>query len=274
MPKQANDFIQNAVISALLKGESGTGKSIAACSKVLRPTYVFDCEDRMASVVSYYRKLDGHVDGLSYDTFSMTGGFYPVKKRLDELRQSCPFKTVDIATLTSYVDIVLKHTLSKGGTNSQGMEKGKKIAGIEVNVLEDFNAETAAIAFELIATLKELQTKGINILLEAHVLTHEYNQGGVIKIGRPLITGGKKAAAKIPGYFNETFHFHVVSDYSKTQYKVRTRSTGDDFAKTSFQQLPDEIDWTGKDLFEEIFKLLPTSVKEAARVDPSAPKVW
>lgn len=274
MSKKADDFIQNAVISALHKGESGTGKSIAACSKALRPTYVFDCEDRMASVASYYRKLDGHVNGIEYDTFSMQNGFYPVKQQLDKLKQSCPYKTIDIATLTSYVDIVLKHTLGKGGVNAQGAEKGKKIAGIEVNVLEDFNAETAAIAFELINTLKYLQQQGKNIILEAHVLTHEISKGGVVTIARPLITGGKKAAAKIPGYFNETFHFYVESDYTATKYKVRTRSTGDDFAKTSFQELPSEIDWTNKDFYEVVFSYLSETVKSAPRVDPNAPKVW
>jgi hypothetical protein len=274
MSKKLDDFIQNAVISALHKGENGTGKSIASGSKALRPTYFLDCEDRMASVASYYRKIDGHTNGLEYDTYSMTGGYHPLAKRLADLKSNCPFKTIVLATLTSYADIVLRHLANKGGTRATGQAAGKMIAGIKVNELEDFNGETAAIIFEMLDTFKFLQTQGKNIIVEAHVLSHEVKVGTDVKIARPLVTGGKKAAAKIPGYFNEAFHFYIDADYTTTKYKIKTRNTGDDFAKTSFQELPNEIDWTGKDLYDEIFKYLPKTVIEAPRIDPNAPKNW
>lgn len=274
MPKKADDVILNAVVSSLHKGEWGTGKSIASCSKALRPTYVLDCEDRMNSVISYYRKLDGHVKGLEFDTFAMGDGFFKVKKQLDALESSCPFKTIVCATLTSYVDIVLEGLVHKGGVRSSGQQAGKKIGGIDVNELEDFNAETAAIVFNLLKTLKKLQVQGINIIVEAHVLTHEQNRAGKIEIARPLVTGGKKAAAKVPGYFNECFHFYTESDYTSTKYMAVTRSTGEDFAKTSFQDLPMKIDWTNRDFYEEVFKYIPKDVKDAPRVDLNRPKDW
>lgn len=276
MPKQADDVITNAVLSVIHKGKWGSGKSIASCSKALRPTYVMDCEDRMNSVINYYRNLDGHVKGLSFDTFAMGDGFYAVKKRLDELEESCPYKTVVCATLTSYVDIVLEGLANKGGSRASGAEAGKKIGGIKVNELEDFNGETAAIAFNLIKTLKRLQKKGINIILEAHVMHYEFkDKVGTVHHERTLLTGGKKAAAKIPGYFNEIFQFEVDTEFNgDTKYIAHTVATMDDFAKTSFPSLPKKIDWTGKDFYEEVFKYIPKEILDAPRVDPNAPKTW
>ena len=265
MSKSANDYIQTAQIAALHTGDSGSGKSIASLSKSLRPTYVFDCENRMASAISYFRKLDGHINDVTYDTYSMGRGYFPVKSQLDKLKANCPYKTVVVATLTSYVDIVLEHLRSTDkGSRQSGAQAGKKIAGIAVNELEDFNAETAAIVFDLLQTLKFLQQMGKNVILEAHLLTHEATRAGKIEIVRPLVTGGKKAAAKVPGYFDETFYFYNESDMSgKISYKTMTRATGQVFAKTSFQELPQTIDWTDKDFYGEVYSKLPASVTEA-----------
>jgi hypothetical protein len=276
-PRKADDYIQTAQITALHTGDSGSGKSIASCSAILRPTYVLDCEDRMASVISYYRKLHGHVNGLEYDTFSMGNGYFPLKSRLDALKQSCPYKTVVVATLTSYVDIVLEHLRSTDkGSRASGATAGKKIAGIQVNELEDYNAETAAIVFDLLQTLKFLQKMGKNVILEAHLLTHEAQRAGRIEIVRPLITGGKKAASKIPGYFNETFYFFNDQDMSgNIKFKVQTRATGQVFAKTSFQELPNEMEWTNQDYYAELVKKLPQTVVSAEpKPDESTKSAW
>lgn len=276
MPKSANAYVANAVIAALHKGENGTGKSIASLSPLLRPTYVLDFEDRMASAISYWRKKEGHVNDVEYDTYALGEGYYPIKKRLDELKEGSKYKTIVAATLTSYVDIVLEHLITSkaGAKNVDGGDKGKKIGGIAVNVLEDFNAETAAIVFELLETFKYLQKRGKNIIIEAHVLTHEYKSGNEVKTARPLVTGGKKAAAKIPGYFNEVFHFYAdAAGFSgNTKYTVATRHNGDDSAKTSFQDAPALIDWTGKDFYEELFRYIPKEQQEAERetVKPTA----
>lgn len=276
MPKKADDVLTNSVICAIHKGKWGSGKSIASGSKALRPTYVMDFEDRMRSVINYYRNLDGHVTGLEYDTYAMGDGWYTIKKKLDELISGCPYKTVVCATLTSYVDIVLEGLTNKGGTRASGQEAGKKVGGINVNELEDFNGETAAIVFNLIKTLKRLQKNGVNVILEAHVMQYEFKD----KLGnthheRTLLTGGKKAAAKIPGYFDEVFHFEVDEDYTSTNYVAYTVARSEDFAKTSFPNyLPKKIEWTGKDFYEEVFKLIPKNIQDAPRKDPNAKNDW
>lgn len=276
MPKNADDVVTNAVLSCIHKGKWGSGKSIASCSKPLRPTYVLDCEDRMNSVINYYRKLDGHVKGLSFDTFAMGDGFFKLNQKLQELISSCPYKTVVCATLTSYVDIVLEGLANKGGARASGAAAGKKIGGIAVNELEDFNGETAAIVFNLIKTLKVLQKQGVNIILEAHVMQYEFkDKAGTTHHERSLLTGGKKAAAKIPGYFNEVIQFEVDTDFGgNTTYNAYTVATMEDFAKSSFPQWPKKMDWTNRDFYEEVFKHIPKEVLEAPRVDPNAPKIW
>lgn len=277
MPKTEYDFLDNRVLSILSKGESGSGKSIASCGKEFRPVYVFDFEDRMRSVINYYRKLDGHAKDIVWDTFSMGDSFHKIDKQMDDLAGNCPYKTVVAATLSSYVDIILVHLINekRGKTRSSGANAGKLIGGINVNELEDFNAEDAAIIFELVRFLKLLQSRGTNVILEAHVTVFEEKdplRAGATRVSRPIVTKGKKAPPRIPGYFDEAWHFYTEIDMAKrVSWNFTTAPTDVDYAKTSNNIKG--FDWTNKDLSVELMKQFSEKSADAPRSDPNAPKI-
>lgn len=282
-PMNADTSPIRPVLSCLSKGRTGTGKTIASCGKEFRPVRVLDCEGRMESVFHYYRKLDGHVKDVWYDSFHMGSGFYSLDKTLDEIIARPEHKTYVVASLTSYIHIVLKHLInSKAGVKRRsGADAGKKIGGIPVNELEDYNAEDAAIIFELLAFMQELKNNGCNVILEAHISPYEIttidedSRARQTQTFMQILTKGKKAPAQINGYFNEVYLFEKVFEgiqagKSEAHYKVNTVGSQIDECKTSMGIVP--FDWTGKDFSIELWNQLSTEIKETPRVDPDAPK--
>jgi len=283
MPIDADTAPIRPVLSLLSKGRSGTGKTIASCGKEFRPVYVFDCEGRMESVMSYYRKLDGNVKGVYYDSFHMRSGYYSLDKRLDEVAARPEYKTVVMASLTSFIHIVLNHLIiSKAGVKRRsGQDAGKKIGGIPVNELEDYNAEDAAIIYDLLAFMQQLKNDGVNVILEAHISPYEIttidedSKARQTQTFMQILTKGKKAPAQINGYFNEIYLFEkkfqqIGPGANQASYLINTIGSSIDECKTSMGI--QSFDWTGKDFSEELLKQLSTEIKDTPRVDPNAPK--
>lgn len=255
--------INSSALSLLLRGVTGVGKTIAACGKRFRPVYVFDCDQRMASVINYYKRLDGHAKGIYYDTFSMGMHFDKLDKQMDYLAAHKEYQTVSVATLTAYIHIVLAHILQfKVGASAKPGEKqkGKKIADINVNSIEDYNAEDAALIFELIGFLKNLQAQGVNVILEAHLTPIEYRDlEGNSRTVLETLTKGKKAPASIPGYFDEVYylkkeHAGPVVGYGEEKYLVST--TGDFSVDAKTSRGVTSFNWTGQDFSEILMKQL------------------
>jgi hypothetical protein len=281
----------------LSKGRTGTGKTILSCGKAFRPTYVFNLEGRFESAITYYRKLDGHVKDLYYDDFTMGSGFYPLDKRMDEIIARPEYQTIVVSGLTPYIHIVLKHLMAAAGGNPENQsttakQKGvRKKGGIQVNILEDFNFEDAAIIFELLSFLQSLKAMGVNVILEAHIAAYEIKTINEDNGQREqqtifeILTKGKKAPAQIPGYFNEVWLFEKSYEENwdstspvgrRAKYRVNTMGTPTDECKTSFG-IP-SFEWTGVDGSEKLIQLLKEEpdgqkIVSTARVDPNAPKV-
>lgn len=274
-------MILRPILSLLAKGRSGVGKTIASCGKEFRPTYVFDFDGRFASVINFYKKLDGHVKDIETDFFPMTTGFYTVDQKFDELIRFNSYKTIVIASLTNYINLVLKHLIDdkKGKKRQSGAEMGKQIAGIRVNELEDYLAEDAAITYELAAFLQDMYNRGTNVILEAHITPYEITTIDPDTRGREnqtinqVLTKGKKAPAQLPTYFNEAYIFEkeFVGFGKEAKHKVNPNGSAVDIdCKTSMGIKP--FDWTGKDFSIELWSQLDDSLKSTSRTDPNAPK--
>lgn len=254
MPQSADNFKDDKGLSIMSRGTSGSGKTTASCGKEFRPVYVFDTDQRMASVINYYRKLDGHCKDVYYDSFAMGQDFKELDQQMDRIMARPEYKTVVFATLTSYVHIVLAHVLKF----KSGKQKGKSIAGIQVTDIEDYSAEDAAIIFELCGFLKNLQSQGVNVILEAHLTPIEYRQlDGTTRTVLETLVKGKKGPASIPGYFDEVYYFQkkyegVIIGQQKVSYIMSP--VGDSYveAKTSRNIVP--IEWTNKDFSVEFMK--------------------
>jgi hypothetical protein len=232
----------------LFKGEPSSGKSIAAAS--FPNPYIFDTDGRIRSVANYY--LPKGKRDITYDTFNYSD-YAKFDKKWEELielgkmtHKPFPYDTIIIDTLTSVADILLHHVREVKGKDN----KGKKIAGVSVNSVEDYNVENSALT-ELVLFLRSIKCK-YKILIAHVVATSKTNiNDDTTIITRRLLTAGKPIAAKLPGYFDEIYQFESTMKNGQQQFIARTVNAGEDYARSAMN-LPKEINFTNKNFFDII----------------------
>jgi hypothetical protein len=272
--EKAADSLIRPVWTVLSKGRTGTGKTILSCGKEFRPTYVFNLDGRFNSVMTYYKRLDGHIKGIEKNDFTIASGFKAMDKKMDAIIARPEYTSVVIASLTSFIHIVMQNLM---GVTARG--KGRFKGGIQTNILEDFNFEDAAIIHQLISFCQECNRLGINTFLEAHITPYEYesieNGERIVRTINQILTKGKKAPAQIPLYFNEVWLFEkefIRDDKGKLnmRHTVNTMGTPEDECKTSFG-IP-SFQWTGQDASHFLMNQLSKEIKETPRIDPNQPR--
>jgi AAA domain len=240
----------------MFKGEPGTRKSTQALS-FPGPQYWLSWDRKMNGIKLPMRKWGIDPKTVVFDDYDdWTAG----KKKLEQLQVSCPYKTIVIDSITSMADMTLRQTtrLKYGVTRASGATAGKLIAGIAVNEIEDYNAESAALQ-ELIALTKDINSyHKVNIILIAHVVKAEYRDTTkkTTHISRQIVTAGKNVAAKLPAYCGEVYHFNIKSGMQEGaggDYTLLTTHTGDDFARTALD-LPAEVVFNDKPIYDTYIK--------------------
>lgn len=227
MPNMASSKFD--ALYSLFKGEWGTRKSTCALSYP-GPVYIFDWDKKIKALHLPIRAWGIDPRTIEYDSYNDWDG---PRTKLEKLQTDCKFKTIVIDTITSCADSINRQTLKMKGAD----DKGKRIGGIPVNSIEDFNAEDSALK-ELIALTKSIHLyHKVNIILIAHVIQKEVKgPNNTTHMARLLVTAGKGIAQKIPGYCDEIYHFNVETELDTSKppvYTLRTTHTGDDYARTS-----------------------------------------
>jgi hypothetical protein len=178
------------------------------------------------------------------------------KDRLEKLQVNCPFKTIIVDSVTSIADNMNRETRK---FKAQGGD-GKKIGNIQVNGLEEYNAE--AVAFqEMIALLKDIHKfHKVHVILIAHVVGQRNKDNDANKLthhSRVIITGGDKISGKIASYMTEVYHFNIESDFNvdsgEGKYGLFTSHTGNDYARTSLP-LERKITFNNEPLYDKWIK--------------------
>jgi AAA domain len=240
----------------MFKGEPGTRKSTQALS-FPGPQYWFSWDRKMNGIFLPMKKWGIDPKTITFDDYD---DWNKPKKKLEQLQTSCPYKTIVLDSITSMADMTLRQTnkLKYGVTRQSGQSAGKLIAGIAVNEIEDYNAESSALQ-ELIALTKDINIfHGVNIILIAHVIKAEYRDTSkkTTHISRQIVTAGKNVAAKIPAYCGEVYHFNIKQGFVEGaggEYSLLTEHTGDDFARCAIG-LPKEIIFGDKPLYDTYIK--------------------
>lgn len=248
----------------LFKGEPGTRKSTQALS-FPHPQYWFSWDRKMAGLLLPMRAWGINPKDITFDDYD---DWNKGKAKLEKFQVDCPYKTIVIDSLTSMADMTLRQTvkLKYGQTRASGNTAGKLVAGIAVNEIEDYNAESAALQ-ELIAITKDIHVfHKVNIILIAHVVQAEYRNTAqnVTHISRTIVTAGKKVAPKIPAYCGEVYHFNIKKGFDVSQggsYSLLTTHTGDDFARTTLP-LPTEIEFKDDPLYDKWIQPAINKLKE------------
>ncbi len=251
---KASEYVDNKALFVLGKGDPGAGKSIAISTWLAKgPMYFLDFDGKIKAVINFWQKHNPKMlENLEFDHFDdYNSGAAKIEEFIDKGHPYTGGIVVD--TLTTMVDsLLVQVTDVKGG--------GKKFVGnVAVNEIEDYNAESAGLT-RLIshAKFKLHKPQNTNFFLLAHVVATESED---IKtktkvVTRQLVTAGKKVAAKLPGYFDEIWHFSVQKDMGTQtmKYMVETQNAGVDFARTSCG-LPISMDITipgTKGLYERV----------------------
>jgi len=247
--------VGNDVHFSLFKGEPGVRKSTSALSYP-KPIYFFSFDGKMNALSIPMKRWGIDPKDVQFDDYT---NWTDARSKLESLRVNCAYKTVVIDSITSCADYMLRQVLlSKSGkSRNSGAAAGKVIGGIAVNEIEDFNAESAGLT-ELIALTKDIHKfHKIDIILIAHVIrTEAKSLDGSINVSRVLVTAGKKPAAKIPAYCDETYHFGVEADMDLSKggaYNILTSHVGEDFARTTLP-LPTKIVIGDGNLYEDYIK--------------------
>lgn len=253
---------------ALLKGPSGAGKTVGALS--FPGIYMFDFDRKMPWIA---RK---HFPGVSieYDTYNQIGDIYDrlmpwVKQQID-----CPYETLLFDSLTFLAMLIMKNTGEAKGEDINTIlksmvttKKGSKL--IEPLSYDYYNNEARFIEWILAAT-KELWSNSHqldkfprNILFTAHIIENRSKpniETKLVTVTRSIVSVGTKAAAIVPGNFDEVYLFGTSPsfDANHVEHLVTTETCGEDDAKTAFI-LPKMIDFTNKSLYDELKKAVAGS---------------
>jgi hypothetical protein len=229
-----NDELALGTSFSLFKGEPGTRKSTCALSYPT-PHFWFSWDKKMNSLLLPMKNFGVSPADVNYEDYN---DWSKAEAKLKQLQVTCPYKTVIVDSITSLGDSIMGQTkrMKQGKTRSSGVKAGRLVGGIEVNELEDYNAESSAI-LDLISILKDVhQYHKVNVILIAHVIQVEYKSpDGETHFSRSIVTAAKKTAAKIPAYCEEVYHFNIDKGFVEGQggsYALLTEHTGDDFART------------------------------------------
>lgn len=253
MPRTC-DIQLDGPIMALFKGAPKTRKTTALAS-FPGPIYIADFDGRIEPIKKHFPERND----IEYDTYH-SENYNSFMDKKNELLRNCPYKTVVLPdSLTYFVEATMNYAIdSRGGNAKTSSGKGHKSKGnISLLEIDDYGAETRIIS-ELIDDLKIIHRKHkVNVIMTAHIMEKEIKnlEGKVTEIQQYLICYGTKVAAKIPGAFNEVYHFYVKENIDPTvggQYMVKTQSSGKDFAGTALPNIPTEFEWTNKNFYNTL----------------------
>jgi hypothetical protein len=243
-----NAELNNNALYSMFKGEAGMRKSSVALSYPT-PQYWFSFDKKMRALLLPMQALKLDPLLVDYDDYK---DWDAPRKKLEILQSSCKYKTIIIDSVTSCADAILAQgkKMKSGG--------GKVINGIQVNSIEDYNAEDSALS-EMVALTKDIHDfHKVNIILIAHVMeVTSKSLTGETHVSRTIVTAGKRISIKIPAYCEEVYHFDIETGFeegSGGDYKLITSHTGDDFARTSLP-LPKTIKFKSNENFYEKYIL-------------------
>lgn len=257
MPSLA-DVKMNALFT-MMKGEPGTRKSTCALSYPT-PQYWISTDQKMEALTLPSKRWGIRPNDIQFDDY--TDWAKPAAK-LEQLQLNCPFRTIIVDSITSIGDCMTSQVRkAKKG-------EGKKIGGIAVSGLEEFNAESSAF-MDLIAMLKDIHKfHKVNIIMIAHVLgaRKDNDANKLTHHSRIIVTGAEKISAKLASYMTEAYHFNIKNDFDADKeghYALLTSHTGNDYARTSLP-LSREVVFDADPLYE---KWIAPAIKKLEEEQP------
>jgi hypothetical protein len=161
------DSVDFDALYCMFKGEPGTRKSTQALS-FPTPQEWFSWDRKMNGIVLPMRKWGIDPKLINYTDYD---DWNKPRARLEQLQVKCDARTLIFDSVTSCADMTLRQTMKAkyGQSRKSGATAGKMVAGIAVNEIEDYNAESSALN-ELIALTKDINAfHKVNIIKKGFV---------------------------------------------------------------------------------------------------------
>lgn len=254
-------------IMLMLKGDNGSGKTVAAAS-FPGPIkfFMFDGSKLDAVKAFYPNRRDIEYDIYGPREMRVKDAFgQPVHiksliqfaEEFNALQDYCPFATIVIDSFTSFSVTCVTFQLDVRSSDG-GSKPLKSKGGLVVPDFDEYKGETTLVT----------QTLDVSKILPCHVIWTAHplpklettGAGANMKVTKSssIAAYGAKTAAMAPGYFNEVWHLSVKPNPNPGQgpwRELHTQSVGSEFAKTALP-LPPAIDITMKPTFKEVQKFL------------------
>jgi hypothetical protein len=240
----------------MFTGTPGTRKSTQALSYP-GDQFWLSWDQKMNSLILPMRAWNISPKTIHYEDYS---DWNHARTKLEQLQVNCPYKTIVVDSVTTAANATLRQTLAlkQGTTRKSGIAAGKLIAGIAINEIEDYNAESAAL-LEMVALLKDIyKYHHVNVILIAHLIQAEYKNvtNNTSNVVRTIVTAGKRIAPMIPAYAEESYHFFLKRGFDADaggSFALLTSSTSEDFARTQLP-LAKEIIFEDKPIYTTYIK--------------------
>lgn len=262
--------------TTLLKGPTGFGKTIAACSYP-EPVYVFDWDARVDSIQSFYtgdRRREIYFDQYSaMDLFDFLDKLERLKKDgtiIVDGKTIRPGTIVGDSWTAITIGAVDYQLDSVRAIARKDPKKGKQTqGGIIIPDWDEYKGETSVVT-QILGDIKAIaKRQGIHVVFTAHptksTSVSKDSQGKVtvsLKTS-PIVSIGTKAADVIPTAFNEVYHFGFLPSMNpgeKGKRIVYTEAAGDESAKTTML-LPTYFEWTNDMFYDKLIGLAKRGVE-------------
>lgn len=244
------DSVSLDALFTMFKGEPGLRKSTEALSYPL-PQYWISTDQKMEALKLPAKRWGVNMKDVHFDDYT---DWEKPRAQLEKFQVTCPYRTIIIDSVTSIGDCMTRQVRKMKATDGTG----KRVGGIPVSGLEEFNAESAAFN-ELIALLKDIHKfHKVHVVLIAHVIgaRKDNDANKLTHHSRIIVTGAEKISAKLPAYMTEVYHFNIKPEFEESkegQYALVTTHTGNDFARTSLP-LAREITFNNDPLYDKFIK--------------------
>jgi hypothetical protein len=264
MPQSTSDKQSQKGLLAIFKGDSGTGKSVAALS--FPNAYVFDFDRKMPDIsLKHFPGKEVH-----WDSFE---DIFEIDKQLIEFMSYCPYETLIVDSITGLVNICVDSVgkvKDESVTDILGRVTGKNKT-IEMMGIDYYSAEDRFCTY-FVDRLKTLWARNGNprhVIIIAHVVTVDSAPDLKTKIvtrTRSIVSKGRKFAAWLPTGFDNAYIFgQELPDLGDLEQSVKrvviTEAFGEDSAKCSFK-FPSKINFTNGSLYDKLVENgLPTFIK-------------
>lgn len=238
-----SDYDTNSNMKVLLYGNSGTGKTCAACSWPT-PMLYLDFDSKVDSAASFYADDKERLSGIEVVDLSAKMDQDPIEEMMKIIdKELIPqqksgqmkYKTLVIDSLTTFSSAVLSHIVK----TNPGIKRVQTKQGFQPG-MQDFGI----LKRELTKLIPGILSLPLNVVMLAHIKVDRDEVTGELIRG-PHMDGS--FAADLPIYFKEVYRTFVENK----KYVAQTQSDLSYNCRTQIKGLPEKIELKYSELIKQ-----------------------